>query len=151
MTSYKNFTTAMASKGFKLKMNEMRNGFCERSDGTLAGFAAKKTGAEGDLIAEQRFESNGQVFVSVIRVKKANPVWTKTIESQSPVYIFTGGQFEETFTTIKRVKNKNGPGYFQQPVMSTKIHNGVKEAGEFLLESVKQVGDSFELIFKKIT
>jgi hypothetical protein len=148
MTAYKNFTAAMATKGFKLKMNEMRNGFCLRGDGTLAGFAAKKTGAEGDRIAEQRFENNGQVFVSVIRAKK--DIWSNTMTAKQPVSIFTGGQFEETVTTIKRVKNKNGPGYFQQPVMSTKIHNGVKEAGEFLLESVKQVGDAFELIFKKI-
>jgi hypothetical protein len=139
MTSYKNFTAAMlAIHNLKLKANETRNGYALRADGSLAGFSAKKTGTEGDRVSKQYFTEDGK-FISIIRGKTPAKSWEPTYKTKQPVNILIGGQFVETKTEMKRVKNAKGPGYFHQPVTTSKVLPGVKNAGEFVLASVTKL------------
>lgn len=151
MASYKTFTSAVSTDhGITLNVHQTRHGYAAREDGSLLAFAAKKVGTIDGHIAEQYFNDDATQFTSVVRAKKPGKGEVLAFETSQPVSIYTGGDFTEETTQVKRVRNPNGPGWFHQPVTTTKTVAGVKFAGEFILSEIQRGTDSFTLIYSKI-
>jgi len=143
----------MKAKNHSLNMHEQRNGYAKREDGSLLGFAAKKLGTEGQTITEQYFTNDKNTFISIVKTKKPFTVWKPSIATKQPVYIYTGGEFIESQTKPKRVKNPNGPGYFHQLATVNKTVAGVKEEGAFVIESAEPCTVNqgcFKVVFARI-
>lgn len=153
MSSYKNFTEAMNTKGHSLNMHEQRHGYAKREDGSLLGFAAKKMGTEGKTVTEQYFDNGKNTFISILKTKKPSSVWKPSIDTKQPVYIYTGGEFIDSQSKIKRVKNPKGSGYFQQQMTVNKTVAGVKEEGAYILVSAESCTVNtgcFKLVFGRV-